>query len=89
MSTDELLRTKIISLLKIYPKISPSMLQVGIGPSISSSMWRPILQQLKDDGIVIEDHFIDFNSSGRSQTFKIISLVENNVKVSVDHEVGE
>jgi hypothetical protein len=74
--TDELIRKKITHLLSIYPKVSPSMLQVGIGPSIAPAMWKPILAQLKDLGLVIETQLQAQTHTGRHQTYTIYELAD-------------
>ena len=73
-TTDDIIRTRLIHTLTIYPGISPSMLQVGIGTAISPKMWHPIMQKLKDEGLVIEDERMAQNPGGRDLTYKKLSL---------------
>lgn len=54
----QFIQDKILHTLKVYPVISPSMLQVGIGNHIAASMWRPILELLIVKGIVFEDEYL-------------------------------
>lgn len=49
-----IIRDKILHILKIYPIISPTMLQGGLGPYMKPVEWRPVLQALVADGLVIE-----------------------------------
>src|SRR5260370_32502321 len=51
-TTAEMIRQRILHVLSIYPKLSPSMLQVGIGTGMPPTLWRPILEQLVKDGAV-------------------------------------
>ena len=37
---------KIVHLLTMFPVISPTMLQAGLGPSTKPSLWRPVLETL-------------------------------------------
>jgi hypothetical protein len=69
---------KILHVLSIYPRISHSMLQIGLGSSLPTSIWRPILQQLLDTGKVKEDVLVKVAPSGRHQTYVILSLDPNN-----------
>jgi len=83
MSTEEdfepvstaIVKAKILHCLSIFPKLSQSMLQVGIGTAISSKIWIPILEQLKQDGLVKVEEKVARTPSARDQTYHIISLV--------------
>jgi hypothetical protein len=74
--TSDLIRDKILHTLKIYPRLSMSMLQVGIGTAISSKIWHPIFMQLKTEGRVKVEHTSARSPAGRDQTYQVISLVE-------------
>lgn len=74
-TTDELIRDRIIHTLTIYPKISPSMLQVGIGTALSPKMWRPVFEKLIADKIVQQTVSSSKSSSNRDQTHTTVSLV--------------
>jgi DNA-binding HxlR family transcriptional regulator len=66
---------KIIHTLTIYPKLSPSMLQAGIGPGIAPRVWRPALERLVKAGIVRkQEAAMEVPYSGRYQTYRILSL---------------
>lgn len=68
------LRDKIVHTLTIWPYLSPSMLQVAIGTSVSSGLWHPILQKLVDEGRVVRESFSAKSPVGRDQTYTIIRL---------------
>lgn len=68
-------REKILHVLSIYPRISPSMLQVGIGPSMPANLWKPILKQLEDEGLIVKVSKTTVTPSGRNQVVQILSLV--------------
>lgn len=75
LTSDQIIREKILQTLSIYPRISPTMLQVGIGTSITPKMWHPILDSLIEEGLVKrEARQAPNNVSGRDQTYTIISL---------------
>lgn len=73
-ATTDLIRSKILHVLRIYPKVSMSMLQVGIGTAISPKMWHPIFQSLKKEGKIKEETVAAQGPTGRDQSFTIISL---------------
>jgi hypothetical protein len=55
------LKSRIINVLKNYPILSPSMLQLGIGPHIKSRIWKPVLEDLIKEGS-LEREFISVPS---------------------------
>jgi hypothetical protein len=68
------MKDKIIHVLTIYPKVSPTMLQVGIGTGISPDIWHPVIERLMIDGIVEKTQVSSPTPKGRSQVYTIISL---------------
>lgn len=81
-TTDDFIRSRLIHVLTIYPGISPSMLQVGIGTALSPKMWHPIMDKLKADGIVKEDEFMAQAPNGRDLTYKKLVLVSQEPAVT-------
>ena len=75
LAADEI-RTKILHLLSIYPVISPTMLQGGLGPSVRPVHWRPVLEQLEDEGIVIKEQDSMQTPTGRYNTYTKLSLAD-------------
>lgn len=47
------IKEQILHVLKVYPGISPSMLQVGIGSHVKPAKWKPILAKLVDAKTVV------------------------------------
>lgn len=68
------IKGKIIHVLSIYPKLMPSMLQVGIGPSISPGLWHPILEALISEGIVDRQEVGNTSPQGRYNKSTVLSL---------------
>ena len=73
------IKAKILHLLSIYPVISPSMLQIGIGSSLPAKMWRPLLQGLIREGKVKQDVYVHPTATGRQQSYTLISLVNTQI----------
>ncbi len=73
-TTDDWIASRICHILKIYPKLSMSMLQIGVGTSLSSKLWRPILERLIAEGIVDRRQVSATNPDGRSGSHVVISL---------------
>ena len=72
--TPEDVRAKILHLLGIYPVISHTMLQSGLGPYTKPALWRPVLQELIDEGEVLETQDTIDTPSGRYNTYTKLSL---------------
>lgn len=70
------IRDKIIHTLTIFPKLSPSMLQVGIGTSIAPKIWHAILDDLTREGIVVQESKTAKAPSGRDLSYTIIQLAK-------------
>jgi hypothetical protein len=70
----QLVREKIIHVLTVFPRLSHSMLQVGIGTSMPPAIWRPILAQMIRAGEVVETPLTARTPHGRDQTYEILHL---------------
>jgi len=78
----KVLRSRILHLLTIYPVISPTMLQCGLGPSVKPQLWRPILQRLIDTGEVIQENQDATTVIGRYNSYTKLSLPGTKVKLA-------
>ena len=79
--TPEEIETKILHLLRIYPIISPTMLQGGLGPAMRPEKWRPVLTNLIAQGKVIEEQKSMQTPSERYNTYSKLSLAGTTVSV--------
>jgi hypothetical protein len=76
----KVLADKIVHALTVWPVLSPSMLQVGIGTSVSPKLWHPILEQLIKDGVVKREEVRAKSPLGRDQVYIRLSLHAQLVK---------
>lgn len=69
-------RERILHTLSVYPKISPTMLQVALGTSTRPALWHPVLDQLIEENLVekIQVRPSSPPPSGRDQVYTIIQL---------------
>jgi len=72
---------KILHVLGIYPIISPTMLQSGIGAYIKPAEWREVLADLVKRGKVVEDTFNGQTPTGRYNSYNLLSLPGTKVQV--------
>lgn len=76
---DNHVRNAIVHVLGIYPKLNPSMLQMGIGPSIPTIIWKPVMRRMIAEGILRETMVQATAPSGRTRAYSIISLASTPV----------
>lgn len=72
VSTEEV-REKILHVLSIYPKISPSMLQIAL--NIKSAIWRPVVDTLVEEGLIKRSSLISPTPGGRHQSYIVLKRV--------------
>lgn len=84
MTANEQIRMKIIELLTVYPRMSPTMLQAGLGPSLAPAFWRPIYDGLIAEGSVVQYAELPPLSTRRTHPYTVIELTRvdvSNIKV--------
>jgi len=74
--SDKDIAERIRHILQYFPKLSHSMLQVGMGPNLSSKVWRPVLDEMIAEGDVKVETMGVTTPSGRQQSLTIISLAD-------------
>ena len=73
MAAEDMIRKRITHTLSIFPRISPSMLQVGIGTGMPPALWHPVLDQMVADNLVNRYQVSATNPvTGRDQVYTII-----------------
>lgn len=70
-------KARILHTLEIYPFISSSMVHISIGSSTPTLLWRPLLQELIEDGLVLETVRVAKTPADRSQSYTIYHLPAN------------
>lgn len=78
------IETRILETLAIYPRLSPTMLQAGLGPALSPKLWRPALDRLIEMGLVSINAEFPPSGSERTRPFTVIEPVKrdiSNIKV--------
>ena len=68
------IREKILHILRIYPKLSPSMLHQGLGVWMRAGLWRPVLDQLIEDGEVVREQESRMTPQERYNTYTWLRL---------------
>lgn len=86
---EDTIKARIIHLLKIYPQISPSMMQIGLGGHFPAAKWKPILYDLIKRKIVVEEFKTDLSVAGRNQTYAILSLNQHTAEPAETAEPTE
>lgn len=72
------LEEKILYGLSIYRFLNPSMLHVFLGTSTPVALWKnEVLRKLLEEGRVVSVTFTLTSPAGRSQTYEVLHLPEN------------
>jgi hypothetical protein len=74
---EDYLRQRILHILSLYPRISPAMMQVALGASIPSRWWRPVLEQMISEGVVVREGRHSEGPGGRERNYTILSLKQH------------
>lgn len=80
----EVIEKKILHLLKVYPLISHTMLQGGLGPQYKPVDWRPVLRRLLKEGKIIEEQDSMETPFERYNTYTKLRLPGTIVTVAED-----
>lgn len=72
--SQEEIKAKILHLLRIYPIISPTMLQGGLGPAMKPALWRPVFEQMLKDGEIIQEQESMLTPTERYNTYTKLRL---------------
>jgi hypothetical protein len=81
----ESIRRRIVSTLVTYPRISPSMLQTGIGPNTKAALWKPILEQMISDGVIVRESRLAKTPKAKYRTVTILSLSKDYFELMAQH----
>lgn len=68
-ATEKMYREKITKTLSVFPELSLSMLHIGLGPSLPSKLWKPILMRMVEEGLV--DLNIKVHENKSYQVYKL------------------
>ena len=72
--TSDLIHDKIVHVLTIWPQLSPSMLQVGIGTAVSPRIWHPVLENMISTGKIVKNEVRARSPTGRDQVYTVLEL---------------
>lgn len=73
-SREESIRSRILFLLSVYPVMSPSMIQQGIGPAVPIKVWRPIYEALITEGVLKREVFVLETNKGQARAHTLVTL---------------
>ena len=71
-------RERILHVFSIYPEISPSMLQISL--NLKTVIWRPIVDELVNEGLIKRSSIIAPTPTGRHQSYIVLKLVGESAK---------
>lgn len=68
---------KLQHVLKVYPGLNISMIQVGMGISIKAPQWRPIFNWMKTKGYIREENLFAVNPAMQNRSYNKYFLVDD------------
>lgn len=71
---EEGIRDRINFVLTLYPRISPTMLQIGLGTGFRPEYWRPVLAKMIDERKVIQSEVMQPGPTGRFNMYTFLEL---------------
>lgn len=81
-SADRAYRDRILKTLTVFPELSLSMLHTGIGPSLPSKVWKPVLMQMVEEGVVALEIKIHDGKSYQVYSLAKLPSPEHTLKTS-------
>lgn len=75
------IRARIMFVMRIYPRLSASMIQVGIGPHTKPDIWRPILEEMVEEGVLIRKYIPTTTPKGTYRTVSVLELRPEHVRL--------
>lgn len=72
--TPEEIRERIMFVLGVYPGISNSMLQVGIGTTLSTAQWKPVFNEMVVEGAITNKPQLLKSTAGRTCNYTKLFL---------------
>ena len=66
--------TRIKHVLEIYPILSPTMLQAALGPQVPAKEWRPVLEDMIENKIVVQETQTKLSPANRYNDYQRIML---------------
>ena len=72
-----LIREQIIFALRVYKSLQPSMLHVALGTATPADLWKRILRELINEGVVQSTEVQLTSPRDRRQTYTILHLATN------------
>ena len=70
------IENKIVHQLGIFPRLSATMLQMGLGPQTKAAEWKPVLFQMIRRGIIAESMETYITPASRHNVYTIFTLTE-------------
>jgi hypothetical protein len=81
-ASEKVVEDKMVHVLTIWPQLSPSMLQVGIGTALPPKLWHPVLERLIAAGVIERREVTIKGPSNRDQTHTLLRLAMHSAKLS-------
>ena len=68
------IQEQLTHLLKVYPVLSPTLIQGLLGSNIRPTFWKPVLEAMIDEGSISRDEVQAQNAYGQFRSYTCIRL---------------
>ena len=75
--TPERIHKQLEHLLQVYPVLSPTMIQSALGTKVRPVIWKPIMELMIKEGILVRNEIVSKNSWGQLRSYTRIRLASN------------
>ena len=72
MTNSFTVESRILHILSVYPRISPSMLQISL--SMPAGRWKPVFKRLLEEGKIKQTTVMAETQSGQMRPHPVVSL---------------
>ena len=88
--TDEpAIRSRVIHVLSLYPRLNHTMLQVGLGTGFPPRFWRPILLKMIQEGVIGQTEEMRTGPTGRYNMYTFLYLADKTLAEPSEEEEEE
>ncbi len=71
------IQKRLVHLFQIYPVLSPTMIQAFLGGKMPPRFWKPVMEEMIEEGTLIRTEVISENIWGQLHSHTCIRLADH------------
>lgn len=72
--TPERIQEQLTHLLRVYPVLSPTLIQALLGTKVRPHVWKPVMEQMIEGGTLVRQIAVSKNAWGQLHNYTCIKL---------------